>query len=612
MSGKTIKLNSTRLLAMRAALKKEESSLQSAAAQVARIASGLDMEVAARANIDASLTKLRKLLKQDAENMSTMQSMADLAMSELTKKDEDLAERADGLKNTMQRFTSLAGAAAAAAGTAETLSGTITENAKVLVPLNLPSQLAADAMEKLSDLFGLSDRGIWDSLTAATGLSDLFDRVSEFGGTADILAEAGNMRTDTGGMLYKDNGFISISDIATTACVVGVPAGVLLAGSCLSGGSGRRDSSGTKASASTSSGSSKSKKKSVLDSLGGAWNKAVDTASGVVDWVGDKASDVVDYVGDKVSDVVDTVEDKVSGVIDTVGDVGKAAMDGLNWLGQRSLEAGEKIWDVGKAVANSKPVEYLWETGGDVLSGVADVGSFMLHVGTGDFKSAALDGYSLINNCFDCGQDLAATFVSTIGVGADLLGADDDLVQRIYDSCDEVAGRDGLAGELHASGLDTLGNALDVLDMGVSAYKIGGGIAKFKTSWGKMDWDTLGDFRDNMLTMSGWKTGDSLQDLTQFEQTLTKYENITSNVKLGYKYLDGLKETLSGGDGGIFEDGGLLGDGGFINTVLGNTSAGKIVSSTGKTVEDWLEFSGRVTENASAPQENVSGSGRHQ
>ena len=82
-SGLTIKLNAARMLLLRAAMKKEELRLQNTASQVARIAAGLEMEVAAKSNIDASLNNLRKQLKQHSEYMGTMQRMADLAIEEL-------------------------------------------------------------------------------------------------------------------------------------------------------------------------------------------------------------------------------------------------------------------------------------------------------------------------------------------------------------------------------------------------------------------------------------------------------------------------------------------------------------------------------------------------
>lgn len=556
MSKETIKMNPVRMLLLRAALKKEELRLQNAASQVARIASGLEMEVAAKANIDASLSRLRKQLKQDSEDMATMQRMADLAMSELTKKDEDLANRARNLDGTMHRFTSLAAAAAAL--------GTVTASTSPL--LNLGSQIALDAGNRLGSLFDLADNDLMDTIISSSGLDGLIG--------------------DTSGMYeYNGNGNIPFSGAAVAAGAVGA-IGVATGVAAASALTDLWDHRGVKQMTSSSSGNTGSskkskKKKGLLSSIGSAFG-------GAVDWVGDKVSDATDYVGDKFSDAVDWASDKLS-------DAKDAVVDGAKWVGDK---AGD-VWDGVKKVANSKPVQYVLDMGGSLVGAVADVGSFCGNIVTGRWDLAAIDTYSVINNFFDFSQDLSALAVYGIGAGMDAFGASDNAVQYCYDFAEDYANREGLAGELGAAGWETGETVLEAVDLGVGAYKFGSGLSKFQTAWSEMEWNDLGDLKDNLLSMSGWKDGDSLEKLTGVPKQIEQYEIITSNVELGYKYVDGLVENISS-DGGIFDDGGLLGDGGLINTMLSNTSPGKLIDGLFKTSQGGLELGYKISENTSS------------
>ena len=117
-----------------------------------------------------------------------------------------------------------------------------------------------------------------------------------------------------------------------------------------------------------------------------------------------------------------------------------------------------------------------------------------------------------------------------------------------------------------------------------------------------MKWDDMGDLKDNLLSLSGWKTGDSLEGLAGIEKKIEQYDILSSNVELGYKYVDGLVENI-GSDGGIFEDGGLLGDGGLINTALKNTTPGKLIDAVFKSGEGIGDLDNRIKEgSASAPE----------
>ena len=547
-------MNSARLLLLRAALKKEELRLQSAANQVARIASGLEMEVAARANIDASLSNLRKQLKQDAENMATMQRMADLAMEELKKKDEDLAGRARDLNGTMRQFTSLA-AAAGAAGAASGGSSSL---------LDLKSQLALDAGGRLGGLFGLPFDKAQERLNAIPG-------------------ELNGLMGDTSAM-YEHNG--PGASVLAGAGIAGA-ASVAAGAAAVSAMTGLWDST-TKQ---KQSGTKKTSKKKGLFSgvgsaIGGAWNWAGDKLSDAADYVGDKVSDAADYVGDKFSDAVDYVGEKLS-------DAKDAVVSGAKWVGDK---AGD-VWDGMKKVAGSKPVQYVLDMGGSVVGTAADVGSFCGHVLTGRWDLAAIDTYSVVDNFFDFSQDLTALTAYGLGAGLDAFGVNADKVQYCYDYAEDYANREGLAGEVGAAGWDAGETTLKVVDLGVGAYKFGGGLAKFKNSWSEMKWDDMGDLKDNLLSLSGWKTGDSLEGLAGIEKKIEQYDIISSNVELGYKYVDGLVENI-GSDGGVFEDGGLLGDGGLINTMAKNTTPGKLIDAVFKSGKGIADLDNRIKENS--------------
>lgn len=107
--GKRIKLIPARMESLWTAMAREQQRLQDAAAAVARIAASLEMEVAAKANIDASLAALQKQLKQQAANMQTMQQLAQTAVSEMDAQDAALAGQAKGLVYDV-RQTAAAGA----------------------------------------------------------------------------------------------------------------------------------------------------------------------------------------------------------------------------------------------------------------------------------------------------------------------------------------------------------------------------------------------------------------------------------------------------------------------------------------------------------------------
>ena len=554
-SGLTIKLNATRMLLLRAAMKKEELRLQNTASQVARIAAGLEMEVAAKSNIDVSLNNLRKQLKQDAEYMGTMQRMADLAIEELSKKDEDLANQARGLNYTAQQIVGAASSAHISAGAAVNFTTAAGSSGAMRSPLDLTSQLIADAAQKIGGLFGLAGDGVGDALQ---------------GVSLEQLA-AGNQTSAAGS-----------AQPGQTAGALAVLAGVGMAitgalDAILNSFSGKGSTSGqTTTQKSTSSKTTvkktSSKKKSMWDKLG---DKLEDAGA----WVAGKAEDAVDAATDAVKDSVKWVGDKVE-------EAAEAVTDGAKWVGEKVSDAGEwigekagDVWNAAKTVANSKPVEYLWDMGGSVVGGGVDILSFCGNVSTGKMGEAVLDGYSFINNFFDFSQDSVALFSYGVGAGAEALGAKQTAVDYFYDYAEDYANREGLAGELHASGLDELGYAVDTVDFAVGTYKALTGFEKLNTALDGMSWRSIDDLKDNLLYLSGWKDVDSLKNAADLSTQIDYYKDFSSNVKLGYKYVDG-----------AFDEDGLL------LAALKNTSVGKPGVGLITTIEDYLDLLKEVSE----------------
>jgi hypothetical protein len=140
--GKRIKLIPARMKDLWNAMTREEQRLQDAANAVARIAAALEMEVAAKANIDASLAALQRQLKQQANNMQTMQQLAQMAASEMDAQDAALAKEAKGVVYNVQQT-----AAAAAMLSNPQWNGT-------RGGLNLDAMANVDMLSHLTSLLG--------------------------------------------------------------------------------------------------------------------------------------------------------------------------------------------------------------------------------------------------------------------------------------------------------------------------------------------------------------------------------------------------------------------------------------------------------------------------
>lgn len=560
-------MNSARLLLLRAAMKKEELRLQSAANQVARIASGLEMEVAAKANIDASLTRLRAQLKQDAENMATMQRMADLAMSELSKKDDDLANKARGMNYTFQQMGSAAaGAVASAAGIAALTAAGQTANSPSA--LNLVSQFVADSAQKLGNLFDAAGDRIMEALQGVS--------------LKDLAASGGQSGAGKSGMETAVKTAAAAAGAASATAIFMANCDKLMAPS-----------------ASKSSGSKSSQKKSI-------WDKFRDAASDAGSWVAGKAEDAADaakkagkWVGEKAAEAGDWVADKAADAMDAVKDAGKWAGEKLSDAKDWASDTASDIWKGVKAVANSKPVEYLWDMGGSLLGGGTDVLSFCGNVATLQWADAGADVYSFVNNFFDFSQDAVALVSYGVGAGADAFGASQKTVDYFYSYAEDYAAREGLAGELHALGFDTFGYVVDATDFAVGTYKTVTGIQKMNLTLDSIedglkdlwkygaDAESLQTVKDGLFSLTGWKSVDSLTDAAELTDQIDHYKNFWSNVKLGYKYVD---ETFSEGNWLV----------NAAKTVVLNTSPGKAGDGILSNAQDYLDLLGKAAGAGSA------------
>ena len=128
--------------------------------------------------------------------------------------------------------------------------------------------------------------------------------------------------------------------------------------------------------------------------------------------------------------------------------------------------------------------------------------------------------------------------------------------------------RNGLAGELHAEGLDGAASVVQTTDAVVDIYKFGSGIHKFfDGSELKPGQNPMDEFRRGLYELSGWKLVDDYGDYATLAQKMEMYSDVSSNVDLGYKYIDGAL------------------NGEALETILENTKLGKLISGPGKILE---------------------------
>ena len=129
-----------------------------------------------------------------------------------------------------------------------------------------------------------------------------------------------------------------------------------------------------------------------------------------------------------------------------------------------------------------------------------------------------------------------------------------------------VVDRDGLKGELEASGFDTAADIVGGVDATVNTYKFVTGIGSLKDDIGGIFTakDHGAELKKVLFESSGWKLPSTVTDSNAVLQGIGKSDALFSNVDLAYKYVDG-----------FLTDSGL-------ETILSNTQLGKIITGPGK------------------------------
>ena len=589
---KTIKLIDVRMMVLRAAMKKEERRLQNVADQVARIAAGLDMDLKSSAGIDEILAKLRKNLKKQSGHWGVMQQLAEQASAELHQKDADVAKKANGLDYSARQFAQSVQTNAffSAAG------GKLVQD--VTHPLGLSALNKLDLTQELGELFGGIGSKFGDALQGVS-LGELQPS------TLEDYSTAGNHDASPG----------FLGDLDTESVVTGLGAGAAgIAGlaSLLdkkrSSGAGTPSGPAVLGASTTTERSidiSKEDLKNILHTVGGVaqdvvWfgPKKVAEAKAAADaWVDEKQEEYDTYIAEQELKAKQMTEEtgreysvSITGKIYDVEEHEKEQearrkeraerLANRSWY-EKAGDAladtafGEAVWETGQAIANSKAVEYGGDAIGSAVSAGADGLSFIGNFVTGDWAEATADMYSFSNNYISFCQDTTALGNYAIGAGLEGFGYD-DAADYYYAEAEEYAGREGIADELHGNGLDVAGTLVDFTDFGVGVYKTTTGIQKLDKAFDGMKWTSLDEVGDNLFKLSGWKDADALSGVVEAKDRFKYYKDVSSNVKLGYKYVDALV------------DDGIFGRGGLLETAAQNTSPGKTGSGIISTAKSFL------------------------
>lgn len=520
-----IKLVPGRMAQLRQTLNTEQARLQETADQLARIAASLDMELKARQSIDSNLTRLRSDLKRQAGNMGTMVGLANTAEAGLAETDQDLANKASELLYTMRQMMQSAGAAGGAGSAGPSFPKT---------SFTLGSLLDSSAFQNATDLFGFT---LVNYDPIGVSLKELSGKIRD---SLSALASPAGLATAAGaGVALAGTGLSSLlSALNNRGKVLGA--------------------SSQKATAEKTS--TKKKKETWQDKLKGFGSSITNAASNVWEGTKEAVSDTWDGAKDLASDVWDGAKDLAS-------DTWEGAKDLASNVWEGAKDTGSSIWNAAKDIANSKPMEYVWEMGGSAVGGLGDVFSFCVNVGKGDFTGAAADAYSFVDNFFDFSQDLSALGAYGLGAGFEALGiGGDDVMDRAIEMADEISGRDGLKGELEASGFDTAADIVGGVDATVNTYKFVTGIGSLKDDIGGIFTakDHGAELKKVLFESSGWKLPSTVTDSNAVLQGIGKSDALFSNVDLAYKYVDG-----------FLTDSGL-------ETILSNTQLGKIITGPGK------------------------------
>ena len=496
---------------------------------------GIKLVPGRMAQLRQTLNAEQARLQETADQLARIAASLDMELKARQSIDSNLTRLRSDLKRQAGNMGTMVGLAnTAEAGLAETDQDLANKASELLYTMRQMMQSAGAAG-------GAGSAGSSFPKTSFT-LGSLLD-TSAFEAVSDFFTVANNKlvnEIDLGILSKQARDYLSTlgTPAGISAALGGVMAGTGLS-SLLSALNNRGKVLGASSQKATAEKTSTKKKKETWqDKLKGFGSSITNAASNV--WEGTKEA---------VSDTWECAKDLASNV----------------WEGAK--DTGSNIWNAAKDIANSKPMEYVWEMGGSAVGGLGDVFSFCVNVGKGDFTGAAADAYSFVDNFFDFSQDLSALGAYGLGAGFEALGiGGDDVMDRAIEMADEISGRDGLKGELEASGFDTAADIVGGVDATVNTYKFVTGIGSLKDDIGGIFTakDHGAELKKVLFESSGWKLPSTVTDSNAVLQGIGKSDALFSNVDLAYKYVDG-----------FLTDSGL-------ETILSNTQPGKIITGPGK------------------------------
>lgn len=477
--GKKIKLIPARMESLWIAMNREQQRLQAAAAAVARIAASLEMEVAAKANIDASLAALQRQLKQQAVNMQTMQQLAQMAASEMDAQDAALAKEAKGVVYNAQQ-TAAAGAMLTNSNWNGTRGG-----------LDLSAMANVDMLSHMTALLGPQPGIPLDTLNGVS-LTTLLKQ--ELGANDTRM-------TDAFVASCMKNPVYQLAGLGLVASTTREGMDAIV----------KPKSSG------------KSKKPSQPQQEAGFFQWGKDA----VNKIGSKVSKGAEEVQKKAKETKKWAEEKLEKGWKSVK---KTAKDISN---NKYVKKYTELYGQGLA--------YSWELTGDILTVGGDIVGFASSCATGQPLDMVSDGYGFVNDCFTMYQDAEALLRQACGNVFTVLGNEEEAAQWYADAA-ASAEREGIADELYHAGFDEAGLVVEVVDGVNVAYNTYTGVTGFFESVEKIGdlWkkDGFKAARESMFELTGWKIPDDMGTSQAVEDFIARRKDIAGNFNLAYKYID--------------------------------------------------------------------------
>lgn len=208
-----------------------------------------------------------------------------------------------------------------------------------------------------------------------------------------------------------------------------------------------------------------------------------------------------------------------------------------------TVNSGKKI---AKEAYNTVTDPHLWgfvgNTGGSLLKMGKHAFSFMTNVVTLQWADAAMDAGDVINDVFNTGQDASAVFAYEFGR---MIGQEEKGLKY----ANEMAARNGLSGELRASGHEDAAQRLDdisrVLSIPKNAYKAGRSITSLWDMGKNIDEKTFSDVFDYV---TGYKTSGGTTDLERLNNLLSNLDALsqTSENAASGEGFQGVTESFFG------------------------------------------------------------------